>query len=199
MNAGNGDIKTAMTDYRKATELDNGHAAAWYNQGNMLFSQGDFKGAINCWNHTLAVQPSLFRAYNNRAAAHVQLRNYAAAVEDYETTLELNPAFAKAYDNFAWLLATAEDSEFRNPTRAVSYARRACELTNNEDWSHLSTLAASYAEAGDFASAKKWLVESHQLAPADQKPQLMKLVKLYESHINKQRAASKLDEQKVRR
>jgi tetratricopeptide (TPR) repeat protein len=178
-----------MADYKQATKVDTKHAAAWYNLGNMLFSQGKFADAIHCWDQTLVVQPSLFRAYNNRAAAHVQLRNYGAAVADYEKTLELNPAFAKAYDNFAWLLATAEDSAFRNPTRAVQYARRACELTDNKDWSHLSTLAASYAESGDFASARKWLLDSHNLAPQDQKAQLMKLVKLYESQMAKRQAA----------
>ena len=117
--------------------------------------------------------------------AGIQLKKYREAIDDYERTLELNPRFARAYDNYAWLLATAEDPEFRDPTQAVFYAQKACELTGHENWSHISTLAASYAEAGDFHSARKWLVKSHQLAPEDQKIKLVKLVKLYESELHK--------------
>ena len=122
--------------------------------------------------------------------AFVQLKQYENAKADYEKTLALNPGFARARDNFAWLLATADDPDFRDPLQAVSQAKKACELTEFRDWAHLSTLAASYAEAGDFANARDWLLKSHELAPANQKEQLVRLVELYESELEISRAAS---------
>ena len=50
----------------------------------MLFSQGRFEEAIESWNRTIAIQPDLFRAYNNRAAAYVQLGELYKAKDDYE-------------------------------------------------------------------------------------------------------------------
>ncbi|MEO1980261.1 MAG: tetratricopeptide repeat protein, partial [Fuerstiella sp.] len=188
-HAGQGNVDAAIADYRNAVECDADHSAAWYNYGNMLFGQGRFEEAIESWDRTIAIQPDLFRAYNNRAAAHVQLGQLHQAQEDYEKTLQLNPAFARAYDNFAWLLATSEDPKFRDPERAIMHAQKACELTDHQDWSHLSTLAASYAEAGDFANAGKWLKQAHSLAPDEQKEQLTQLVQVYDAELAKSVAA----------
>jgi hypothetical protein len=44
----------------------------------------------------------------------------------------------------------------RNGARAVEFAQKACELTA---WKHplfLTTLAAAYAEAGNFSEAVRW-------------------------------------------
>ena len=189
VHAGLGEAEAAKSAYVKATEYNPDHSAAWYNHGNMLFSELRFKEAVESWNKTIAIQPGLFRAYNNRAAAYVQLKQFSRAQEDYEKTIELNPAFARAYDNYAWLLATADDRSVRNPAKAVANAKKACELTDFKDWSHLSTLAASYAEAADFENARRWLIQSHELAPANQKDQLGQLIGLYETELSKSRLA----------
>ena len=182
-------MDAAIADYSNAVNHDPDHSAAWYNHGNMLFGQGRFEEAIASWGRTIAIQPDLFRAYNNRAAAHVQLGQLKKAQDDYEKTLQLNPAFARAYDNYAWLLATSEDPKFHDPDRAVIHAQKACELTDHQDWSHLSTLAASYAESGDFANAGKWLKQAHSLAPDEQKDQLTQLVNVYDAELQKSRTA----------
>ncbi|MEP3478863.1 MAG: tetratricopeptide repeat protein [Fuerstiella sp.] len=175
----------AIEDYAQAVAIRPSHAAAWYNYGNMLFPAGNVGQAVDCWNKAIEIQPDLFRAYNNRAAARVQLKEYQKAIEDYKRTLDLNPSYAHAYDNYAWLLATADDAAVRNPQKAIELASKACQLTNNKDWAYLSTLAAAYAETGDFDSARKWLMKSHELAPGTQKDRLVRLVKTYESEMQR--------------
>lgn len=175
----------AIEDYAQAVAIRPSHAAAWYNYGNMLFPAGKAEQAIDCWNKAIDIQPDLFRAYNNRAAAYVQLEDYPKAVTDYKKTLKLNPNYAHAYDNYAWLLATADDASVRNPQEAIMLARKACQLTDHKDWAYLSTLAAAYAETGDFDSAREWLVKSHELAPTTQKDRLVRLVKTYESELQR--------------
>jgi hypothetical protein len=56
-------------------------------------------------------------------------------------------------DELAWLLATFPDSNVRDGNEAVRVAERACNLTNRRVPAFLATLAAAYAEAGDFSRA----------------------------------------------
>jgi TPR repeat protein len=57
----------------------------------------------------------------------------------------------RAMNDYAWLLATSEHAELRDGARAVSLARRA--VARDRNASFLDTLAAAYAEVGQFEQA----------------------------------------------
>jgi serine/threonine protein kinase/Tfp pilus assembly protein PilF len=59
-------------------------------------------------------------------------------------------------NSLAWFLATAKWSEIRDGQRALDQATMACELTGYETATTIDTLAAAYAESGDFTNAAKW-------------------------------------------
>ena len=63
------------------------------------------------------------------------------------------PDSPRLLDELAWLLATHPDSKFRDGARAIALAERACALTEGRAPIMLDTLAAAYAEAGDFRRA----------------------------------------------
>jgi nucleotide-binding universal stress UspA family protein len=68
----------------------------------------------------------------------------------------VNPRDAGSYNSYAWLLATCPDGRVRDGKKAIEYARRACELQGWKDPNGLETLAAAYAEDGQFGEAIRW-------------------------------------------
>lgn len=56
----------------------------------------------------------------------------------------------------AWLLATDPDPSLRDSEKALAFAKKANELTNERDPGILDTLAAAFASNGDFDSALLW-------------------------------------------
>jgi hypothetical protein len=62
----------------------------------------------------------------------------------------------KAYNSLAWLLAVGPDTNVRNGEKAVEYSKKACELSEWKIPVSFDTLAAAYAETGDFDDAVKW-------------------------------------------
>jgi tetratricopeptide (TPR) repeat protein len=63
------------------------------------------------------------------------------------------PDSPRMLDELAWLLATYPNSNARDGAEAVRLAERACQLSNRRVPALLATLAAAYAETGDFPSA----------------------------------------------
>jgi tetratricopeptide (TPR) repeat protein len=63
------------------------------------------------------------------------------------------PDSPRMLDELAWLLATYPDSKSRDGAEAVRLAERACALTDRQVPAFLDTLAAAYADAGDFSRA----------------------------------------------
>jgi hypothetical protein len=75
------------------------------------------------------------------------------AVEIGREALKADPEDDFIYDKIAWIEATCPDAALRNGNDAVKNATKACELTDWENLEWIDTLAAAYAEKGDFASA----------------------------------------------
>jgi tetratricopeptide (TPR) repeat protein len=77
----------------------------------------------------------------------------SAAITRYRKALSLNPDMVAALNNLAWILATDSDPHTRDGTEAVRLAEHACDLTHYEEPFFIGTLAAAYAEAGQYDQA----------------------------------------------
>jgi hypothetical protein len=59
----------------------------------------------------------------------------------------------RALNALAWFLATCPDDSVRDGREAIRQATNACELTYWQEWKSIDTLAAAWAEIGDFKQA----------------------------------------------
>ena len=87
------------------------------------------------------------------ANALVQKGLLREAVDHYRKTLESEPESQIALNNLAWLLAAGPDDSLRDGTRAVELALKLNRVTQQNNPFYIRTLAAAYAEAGQFEKA----------------------------------------------
>ena len=143
----------AIEDYSEAIRLNRKDGLALNNRGNAWASKKDFDRAIADYSEVIQLDPHFALAFNNRGNAWCAKKEYLKAIADYDEAIRLDPKFALAFNNRAWLLATCPDANLRDGKKAVETAIRACELSEWKAPYAISTLAASYAEAGDFDKA----------------------------------------------
>jgi tetratricopeptide (TPR) repeat protein len=103
----------------------------------------------------------------------------AEAIADYERLLELQPDDSHVLNNLAWVLATSPDEKLRDGKRAIELATKACEVTDYKEAHILSTLAAGYAETGDFRTAIQWSQKAVAMGGEEQLEPLKKELESY--------------------
>ena len=140
------------------------------------------KGDHRLRRQLVKADPENAAGYRGRADAYLSLGNQAEAIEDYEAALKLDPKNSGVLNNLAWVLATSPDEELRDGKRAIELATLACEVTEYKQAHILSTLAAGYAETGDFDTAISWSKKAVDLGAEQLKGQLTKELESYQAH-----------------
>ena len=171
----------ALADYAQAIKLKPDLALAYYSRGRAHVRLRQFDRALTDYDKAIELQPDYLDAYSNRGITYVQLGRYELSLADFNRAVELNPENPQPYNNLARLLATCPDSQYRDSPLAIAAAQRACELSEWNNFKTLTTLAAAYAQAGQFAEAVKWQTKAVELAPTRAKDHLRRDLKLYEN------------------
>jgi tetratricopeptide (TPR) repeat protein len=184
----------AIADFTTALSIDPENAPAFVLRARTWAEKKEYDKAIADCNKAIRLDPGRpdqetipnssvirGRAYLVRARSLKGMKDYDEAIADYNYATRLDPESTDAYAWRAWLWATCPDAKHRDGRKAVESATQACELTSWDEPAIIDTLAAGFAESGDFASAVKWQTKAIELLKDDKtKDDYRTRLKLYE-------------------
>jgi len=148
-----GRLDDAIVHFRQAIQLRPDFPDAHYNLGIALFQKEDLDGAIAEWRTTLSIHPYDAGAHTSLGNALVQKGLLREAADHYEKALQSEPNSILPLNNLAWVMSTGPDDSLRNNEIAVRLATKANQLSKENNPVFIRTLAAAYAQAGQFEKA----------------------------------------------
>ena len=166
------------------------YAIAHNNLSNALRKIGKVEDAISHYRQAIELNPNFLEARVNLGMMLGGLGRTEEAIIHYQKVLEIEHGHVIttriAYNKLAWIRATHSDPRFRDGAQAVALARQAAKLLPN-DPDMLDTLAAAYAEAGQFSEALKIARQALEWARKQNNQALVESidtrVQLYEADI----------------
>jgi tetratricopeptide (TPR) repeat protein len=143
----------ALAHFKEAVRLEPSNAAAHYGLANCLLKQGQPAAATDQYLNALKTNPGFAEAHYQLSLALQAQQDFRGSRDHLREAVRLRPDWPEALNNLAWLLATHKDPGLRDGPEAVRLAERVVSLSHSNDAGHLDTLAAAYAEAGQFSNA----------------------------------------------
>jgi len=147
------DLDGAIAHLTKAVELGPETAEAQTNLGVAIAQKGQTAEAIPHFERALALSPNSGEAHYYLGVALVMTGRGLEGLAHWRQALRREPDNLQVLNEAAWVMATSENASLRNGSEAVTLATHAVELTKGREPQLLATLAAAYAEAGEFEKA----------------------------------------------
>jgi tetratricopeptide (TPR) repeat protein len=160
-----GALDDAIADESRAIELAPHAANAYDNRGICYCFNEQWDKAMADINEAIKLDPKMAMAYSNRGLVFFATGEPVMAMQDFYESIQLDPNLWLGHSNLAAMLSTCADNKFRDGKKALQHAETACKLTSWKEPECLSSLAAAYAELGEFEKAVHWQQEALEKTP----------------------------------
>jgi membrane associated rhomboid family serine protease/Flp pilus assembly protein TadD len=176
-----GRIDEAIREYDEAHRLNPLSPAARRGLVGAYLRKGDSAKALQVFEEILGARAQ--NAEGRRFLGDLCLEDklYREAIHYYEEALRLDPNDAATHNNLAWLLATSEDEQFRDPERALAHAQKAVALDGWKEAAFIDTLAEALYVNGRFDEAVETQTKALERDPANRE---------YQDHMARYRQAA---------
>ena len=151
-----GKVAEAIAQYQAALTIQPDNAETHNNLAYAFLQNGNVDAAMAQSQAALKIRPDYAIARKNLGAALFQKGQVDEAIVQFQQALAIQPGLVEAQSDLAriaWVLATSPDPSLRNGTKAVELARQTDLLSGGNNPAMAGTLAAAYAEAGQFPGA----------------------------------------------
>lgn len=143
----------ARENFARAVELNPRSATSLNHLGMMLVKQNDVQQAVGYFQQAVALNAKEVTFRCNLADALLKMGKTQAAREQYRQSRQIAPGWPETSNQTAWRLATDPDAKKRDGAQSLKIAEQVCRATEDKEARYLDTLAAAYAETGDFKNA----------------------------------------------
>ena len=169
---GQGKVDEAISLLQAAVDLRPDNSPAHENLAKALIQKGQVANALVHYQKLLELQPDNIEVHNIVGTVLVQQRRIRDGVEEWQKVLAIQPDNGNAMSNLAWVFATSPDDSLRDGAKAVQLAQEALRISSRRIPLLFRTLAAAYAETGDFYKAIQTAQEGAELANSQGNPAL---------------------------
>lgn len=159
-----GQVDLAIECMQKALQIEPKLPIACYNLGNAYAQEGRLDLAVRYWEKAVELQPDYPMPHNNLGNAFLLAGEPAKAIQQWKLALQSMPDLPSAQVNLAWVLATCPDPSLRDGPTAVALAERAAQISGGRDPVALRSLAAAFAENGQYMDAIAAAQQALQIA-----------------------------------
>ena len=169
LHVGSKNFGEATACLERAIGINPRYAKAHQNLGVVYAKQQRWDEAIVSLKRAIDLSPEETAARLELARLLQSRQKPKEAIVHYRRALQLNPQLVKEANTLAWLLATSPDAEARDGAESLRWAKLCAEKTNYRNPAVFGTLAAAYAETGEFTQAIEWQTRALMAAPAAMK------------------------------
>jgi protein O-mannosyl-transferase len=148
-----GKLDDAISLLQAAVDLRPDNSPAHENLAKALLQKGDIANALIHYEKLLKLQPDNIEVHNIVGTVLIQQGRVRDGVEEWQKVLAIQPDNGNAMSNLAWVFATSPDDSLRDGAKAVQLAEEAMRISAGRIPIVFRTLAAAYAESGDFSKA----------------------------------------------